>query len=528
MIRLRVPYWYARLRTATKLQIAAAISVGFLIGYIFIPGSSEHSSSEHSESKDVTWALKHMETGKLRAGKIDIRVPDKKPGPVADTPAQVRDRAITFSGADFVVNGQKMRLLSGAMHYFRIVPDYWEDRLQRLKSAGLNTVETYVAWNLHEPLPGKFDFSGILDIAEFIKIAAMLDLNVIVRPGPYICSEWELGGLPGWLLHDPQMKLRTTYQPYMDAVTRYFTTLMKILVPLQAAYGGPIIAFQIENEFSHYTSLLPDTAAEYMKHLHDLMRHLGVLELLFTSDGQTNIEKALAMRPDPDVLVTVNFQNEQGALRKLRKLQPNKPVMVMEFWSGWFDHWGEKHLQRDLSPTELAKATSNMLQQGASINFYMFHGGTNFGFMNGGNWGSKMEYLPTITSYDYGAPLSECGDATEKYRRLKETLEKFTSESLLVDGKKVPPSFPPVPPDHEKEAYGEVKFTLYIQLLKTMQYIPDHYLSEKPIPMELLPVNEGSGQSYGYVLYRTLIPSDSKMITVRGLKDYGLVREHVT
>lgn len=209
--------------------------------------------------------------------------------------------SLKMNKSDFILNGKPLRILSGAIHYFRVVPEYWKDRLLKLKGMGLNTVETYVPWNLHEEVRGQFKFNGNLDISAFVKLAHELDLFVIIRPGPYICSEWDFGGLPSWLLHDPEMEPRSMYPPFIEATERYFQKLLPILVPLQFYRGGPIIAFQIENEYgSFYTD-----DVKYMGHLKSLMITGGIKELLFTSDNHIGLRKDfLAL---PDVFLTVNF-----------------------------------------------------------------------------------------------------------------------------------------------------------------------------------------------------------------------------
>jgi beta-galactosidase GanA len=318
------------------------------------------------------------------------------------------------------------------------------------------------------------------------------------------------------------MKLRSNYPPYTEAVTKYFTQLFQILVPLQSAYGGPIIGFQVENEYAEWTN---DTRAgrAHLTFLHKLMRDLGALEVMFTSDGQNTITDALLMKPSAHVIHTLNFQNaNEHPLQVLKQREPHHPLMVMEFWTGWFDHWGEKHLERNISPEKFREEIHNILAEGASFNLYMFHGGTNFGFMNGGNWGKGEDaegktYRPTVSSYDYDAPLSEYGGVTQKYVELRNLLSEMVPDSMF----RYP--LPPLPSPVATADYGPVKMTLYISLMSTLQYVPDPHTSDVPIPMEFLPLNHGSGQGYGYVLYRTFIPSSASLLTIHGLKDYGLV-----
>lgn len=244
---------------------------------------------------------------------------------------------LTYKGKDFYLDGEKLKIYSGAIHYFRTVPEYWEDRLLKLKAAGFNTVETYTCWNLHEKKPGEFDFDGILDIVKFIETAKKVGLYAIVRPGPYICAEWDFGGLPAWLLKDRNMRVRCMYKPYLDAVSNYYHELLPRLLPLCHENGGNIIAMQVENEYGSYGN-----DKEYLKFIAELMRDCGVKELLFTSDGPQ--DDMLSGGTLPDILKVANFGSRASAsFRKLKEYQGFKaPSMCGEFWNGWFDHFGEK------------------------------------------------------------------------------------------------------------------------------------------------------------------------------------------
>lgn len=325
--------------------------------------------------------------------------------------------SLNFSvkGDQFVMNGEPIQLISGAIHYFRVVPEYWEDRLIKLKECGFNTVETYIPWNLHEPAEGVYSFDGIADIERFIKLAEKIGLYVIIRPSPYICAEWEFGGLPSWLLKDKQIRLRCFDQLFLNKVDAYYDVLMPILVPYLCTNGGSIIAMQIENEYGSYGN-----DQQYLQYLKEAMEKRGVDVLLFTSDGPT--DSMLQSGMIKGVLATVNFGSQVNKyFDKLEEYQPNQPVMCMEFWNGWFDHWGENHHTRDAE--DVARTFEEMLQRKASVNFYVFHGGTNFGFYNGANHGEKYE--PTITSYDYDVLLTEHGVPTDKYFAVRKVIEKY-------------------------------------------------------------------------------------------------------
>ena len=410
---------------------------------------------------------------------------------------------LTTSGNQFQLNNKPFRILSGAIHYFRVMPEYWRDRFEKAKAFGLNTVETYMAWNLHEPRPGEFNFDGMLDIVRFIETAADLGLKVILRPGPYICSEWDFGGLPAWLLKDPHMQVRCMYPPYLAAVERYFDALVPRFAPLLASNDGPIIAVQVENEYGGYGN-----DREYLQTLENDLRRHGVDVFLFTSDSayDNNMQGGSL----PHLLKTVNFAyGAHPALAKLRKYQPEGPLMVTEFWSGWFDHWGERHhISMGGLPTSLLSQWSldKLLASEASINFYMFHGGTNFGFMNGANRSPWTGYRADITSYDYDAPLDESGDATKKFSLYGNLLRQHVPD--------LPALFLPAPAS--KKAFGRVQLTESVSLFDTLG---KNTPRPTPEPMETF------DQSYGFILYRTRVsgPRESAQLEIFDLNDRAQV-----
>jgi beta-galactosidase len=417
------------------------------------------------------------------------------------------------AGNQFVMDNKPFRILSGALHYFRVVPDYWEDRLLKLKAMGLNTVETYVAWNLHEPQPGEFCFSGMLDIERFVRLAGDLGLKVIVRPGPYICAEWEFGGLPAWLLADPQMKLRCSYPPYLEAVHRFFSELLPRLAPLQTTHGGPIIAVQVENEYGSY-----GCDKDYLRYLEELTRAQDIDVLLFTSDGPT--DSMLQGGTLPHLLKVANFgSNAERGFAKLREYQPEGPLMCGEFWNGWFDHWGTKHHTR--AADDAAAVLDAILAQGASVNIYMFHGGTNFGFMNGANHHGE-EYLPTVNSYDYDAPLSESGDPTPKFYAFQAVLAKYadvTAQPVPALPAVTAQPAPALPAVVLKKAYGVVALNEVALLFSNLTTLSKPVHRPTPEPMEML------GQSYGFILYRTSVsgPREAATLSLQDVHDRALV-----
>ncbi|WP_307728816.1 glycoside hydrolase family 35 protein [Alkalicoccobacillus plakortidis] len=374
---------------------------------------------------------------------------------------------------EFMLDGKPFQVLSGAIHYFRTVPEYWEDRLRKLKAIGLNTVETYVAWNVHEPKKGEFHFSGLADLETFIETAQKLDLYVIVRPSPYICAEWEMGGLPAWLLVEGDMVLRSSHPAFLRHIEEYFNVLLPKIEKHLSKYGGPVIAMQIENEYGAYgndQAYLEFFKGQYEKH--------GIDTFLFTSDGPVFIEQGSL----PVVTTTLNFGSRvEEAFHTLEQYKPGSPKMVAEFWIGLFDHWGGEHHTRD--PKDAANVFEDLMKINASLNVYMFHGGTNFGFMNGAN--HYDEYYPTITSYDYDSLLTESGDITQKYRDVKDVLRKY------VD----------VPEDIENEiptkTYGSVKLQESVSLFDTLHDISS--VKEHLVPLSM----EDAGQAYGLILYQT-------------------------
>ncbi|NLM26237.1 MAG: beta-galactosidase [Firmicutes bacterium] len=407
-------------------------------------------------------------------------------------------KILTVKDDKFFLNDQPFTLLSGAIHYFRVVPEYWRDRLLKLKACGLNTVETYVAWNIHEPQPGQFNFSGMADIVAFIELAAEIGLYVIIRPGPYICAEWDLGGLPAWLLKDPNMKLRSSYQPYLTAVDRFYDQLIPKLAALQSTNGGPILAMQVENEYGSYGN---DT--KYLSYLKDGLINRGINVPLFTSDGPT--DWMLQGGTLTDVLKTANFGSRaKENFAKLLEYQPNLPLVCMEFWIGWFDHWGGPHHTRDA--TDMANTLRDILASGGHFNFYMFHGGTNFGFYNGANCHDK--YQPTITSYDYDALLTEAGDFTEKYYAARQVLEESGHPATVK-----------LPEPIKKINYGQVELTSYSPLFSALPIISQSKYSLHPQSMEMF------DQYYGFIHYRTEIsgPREKNRLKIHDVRDRAYV-----
>ncbi|XP_073236928.1 beta-galactosidase-like [Porites lutea] len=421
-----------------------------------------------------------------------------------------RSFVVDWKNDVFLKDGEPFRYISGSFHYFRVPRFYWQDRLSKMKAAGLNAVQTYVAWNMHEAKEGQYDFSGDNDLIAFIQMANSAGLLVLVRAGPYICAEWDLGGLPAWLLKNyTTAKFRSsTDKNYIAAVDRWMGVLLPKLKPLLYANGGPIIAVQVENEYGSYYTC----DHEYMTHLQTLFeQYLGKDVILYTTDisNDRNIDCGSL----PTLFTTVDFgagEDPAGAFSHLRKYRPHGPLVNSEYYPGWLDHWGGGHQKRQAS--QIAKYLDEILALNASVNLYMFEGGTNFGFMNGANGGGGPSYSPQPTSYDYDAPLTEAGDPTTKYFVLMETIAKYAP---------VPPG--PVPPATQKFAYGKVMMakvsTFYDVLANLTPSGP--VASNKTLTMEQV------GQNYGFILYRTTIPSSisgsTANISIPKLADRGIV-----
>ncbi|MFI8459508.1 glycoside hydrolase family 35 protein [Kitasatospora sp. NPDC085464] len=377
----------------------------------------------------------------------------------------------------FRLDDRPFRIISGGLHYFRVHPEQWADRLHKARLLGLNTVETYVAWNLHAPRPGEFRLDAGLDLPRFLDLAAAEGLHVLLRPGPYICAEWEGGGLPSWLLAEDGIELRSRDPRFLRAVDDYLSALMAAVKPYLSTSGGPIIAVQLENEYGAYGE-----DSGYLTDLAELLHAHGVDVPLFTCDQPTD----LARGGLDGVLRTVNFGSRaEAGLAELRRIQPTGPLMCSEFWIGWFDRWGATHVTRD--PADAATELDKLLATGASVNIYMFHGGTNFGFTNGAN--DKGTYRPTVTSYDYDSLLDEAGDPTPKYEAFREVIARYAS---------VPAE--PVPAPGRKLAPRTIDLTERAGLLDQAYALGRAVLSDHPLTMEQL------GQSFGFVLYETTLP----------------------
>jgi beta-galactosidase len=392
-------------------------------------------------------------------------------------PAQVAPatgHSFRVQGDHFELDGKPFRVLAGEMHYARVPREYWRDRLRKAKAMGLNTITTYVFWNIHEPQPGVYDFSGNNDVAEFVREAQQEGLYVNLRPGPYSCAEWDFGGFPGWLLKDHSMVVRSADPRFIAAASRWMHRLGRELAPLQIDRGGPIVMVQIENEYGSFGK-----DHDYMNQIRHMIVDSGFNGAqLYTADGADEMPNGSFS----DLPAAVNFGTGEAkdSFAKVLQMRPNQPHMAGEYWDGWFDHWGGKHEARDSQ--QQIEEYRWIIQQGFSISVYMFHGGTSFGFMSGAN-SDHEGYQPDVTSYDYQAALDESGRPTPKYMAFRDILTKATG---------VTP--PPIPPSPAPITIPPIAMNSTQSLWGTLR---DSIPSPQPLTMEDI------GQDFGYILYRT-------------------------
>jgi beta-galactosidase len=403
------------------------------------------------------------------------------------TSATSNTAPLQVEGRQFMLRGKPFQILSGEVEYARIPRADWRDRLRKVHAMGLNTVTVYVFWNLHEPRPGKFDFSGQNDVAEFIREAQQEGLYVVLRPGPYVCAEWDLGGYPAWLLKDsknvgseePAVLLRSSQPAYMAAARAWMLRLGEELAPLQASKGGPIIAVQVENEYGSFT--VKEDRQQYLQQVLKIVRDAGFGEsLLYTADGGEELSGGSI----PGLLAAIDFGtgDEPHEVPLLRAFQPDAPIFIAEYWDGWFDHWGEKHHVTDAAVQEAE--IRDAIEKGYSISLYMVDGGTSFGWMNGAN-SDGDSYQPDVSSYDYDAPIDESGRPREKYFAMRTMIGEATHRTL-----------PEVPASAPMMTLPTLRLTETRSLWKDL---PAALHAGSPLSMEEV------DQAYGYILYRTTI-----------------------
>lgn len=395
----------------------------------------------------------------------------------------------TIGDRDFLLDGEPHQIISGALHYFRVHPDQWADRIHKARLMGLNTIETYVAWNAHSPKRGEFVTEGGLDLGRFLSLVQAEGMHAIVRPGPYICAEWDNGGFPAWLLRTPDVTLRSSNAAYLDAVTEYLEQVYRIVAPHQVSLGGPVILVQIENEYGAYGN-----DQSYLAELVRITRDAGITVPLNTVDQPTR--QMLADGSLLGVHLTASFGSRSAErFATLREAQPTGPLMCMEFWNGWFDSWGTHH--HTTSVEQSANDLETILAAGGSVNLYMFHGGTNFGLTNGAN--DKGRYLPITTSYDYDAPLDEAGNPTAKYFAFREVIARY------------------VPVPDELPAAGRPAPSLEVQLEPVARPLDE---ADHGTAFGALPTFEDIHHDGGLVIYRTRLDGTGPgVFTVTEVRD---------
>ncbi|HEX8426593.1 glycoside hydrolase family 35 protein [Hymenobacter sp.] len=414
-------------------------------------------------------------------------------------PAVAQQAKHTFALGDenFLLDGKPFQMISGEMHYPRVPREAWRHRMKMARAMGLNTIGTYVFWNLHEPQKGKFDFTGNNDIAAFVKMAQEEGLWVVLRPSPYVCAEWEFGGYPYWLQNEKGLVVRSRSPEFLAEYRAYIQEVGKQLAPLQINHGGPVLMVQVENEYGFYAS-----DKEYLDLNRKLFLEAGFDGLLYTCDPAAKVAQGHL----PGLLPAVNGLDKPDEVKQIVRTNHNGkgPYFIAEWYPAWFDWWGAPH--HTVSAKNYTGRLDTVLAAGLSINMYMFHGGTTRGFLNGANFSDSVAYEPQISSYDYDAPLNEAGNATPKFMAFRSVIEKH-----LPAGTKLP-AVPAAKPAITLPA---------MQLTETaslFDVLPAPKSNATPLSFEDL------NQAYGFVLYRSKVAGGStKMLKIKDLRDYGLV-----
>ena len=398
-----------------------------------------------------------------------------------------------FKGGEFVLNGKPFRIMAGEVHFQRIPREYWADRLVKLRAAGLNTVCTCVFWNALEPDPGQWDFSGGNDLAAFLRTAQRAGLWVVLRPGPYACAEWDFGGLPIWLLRTPDIKVRCSDPRYLAACEAYIQKIAGEIRDLQVQRGGPVLMLQVENEYGSYGN-----DREYTAALREMWEKAGIQVPFYTADGATPY--MLEAGTIPGAAIGLDPGTSAKDFAEAAQLGRDVPVFCSELYPGWLTHWGEPWAR--VKTDEVLPDLRWILDNKKSFNFYMFHGGTNFGFWAGANFSDKYE--PDVTSYDYDAPLNEMGQPTPKYFAIRDLLK-----TQLAKGEALPDLPRPMPAIE----FPEIMFP---ESASVFDNLPRPVRSPQPRPMEAF------GQNHGFILYRTLLTGHrSGRLTITDLHDYA-------
>jgi beta-galactosidase len=396
----------------------------------------------------------------------------------------------------FLLDGKPFLMISGEMHYTRVPREAWRQRMRMARAMGLNTVGTYVFWNVHEPEKGRFDFSGNNDIAEFVRTAKEEGLWVVLRPSPYVCAEWEFGGYPYWLEKEEGLVVRSTESRYLAEYRAYIKQVGRQLAPLQVNHGGNILMVQIENEYGSYGS-----DAAYLEINRQMFIEAGFDGLLYTCDPAGDVGKGHL----PGLLPAVNGVDRPSRVKELVRANHGGrgPFYIAEWYPAWFDWWGTRH--HVVAAEKYAGRLDSVLGAGVSINMYMFHGGTTRGFMNGANYNDHAPYEPQISSYDYDAPLDEAGNATPKYWAFRSVIGRYLPSGVVL---------PSVPPVKKAVAVGAVRLS---EVGSVFSMLPGAVPAARPLSFEEL------GQAYGYVLYRSSVEGGAGVLRIDGLRDLAVV-----
>jgi beta-galactosidase len=416
---------------------------------------------------------------------------------VRPTKAQNGHHSFSLSDTAFMLDGRPFQIISGEMHYTRVPGEAWRQRMKMAKAMGLNTIGTYVFWNVHEPQKGKFDFGGNNDIAAFVKMAREEGLWVILRPSPYVCAEWEFGGYPYWLQNEKGLIVRSMEPQYLKEYAAYIKEVGKQLAPLQVNHGGNILMIQIENEYGSYGN---DKA--YLELNRKMFVDAGFDGLLYTCDPK----EAIGAGHLPGLLPAINGVHDAATAKRLINENHNGkgPYMIAEWYPAWFDWWGTEH--HTVPASSYTGQLDSILAAGISINMYMFHGGTTRGFMNGANFKDGTPFEPEISSYDYDAPLDEAGNPTPKFMAFRKVIEKHLSA-----GQKLPP----VPVARPAMSVDNIKLE---QSATFLNNLPIATAGRRPLTFEDL------AQDYGFVLYRTKLNGRKNgNLKIEGLRDFAVV-----
>ena len=433
--------------------------------------------------------LKRLFSTVLPAALLCLGAGCSLPPPPAAAPAR---HTFAIGENDFLLDGQRLQIRCGEIHAARVPREYWEHRLRMAKAMGLNTVCAYLFWNMHEPQPGHFNWSGQADVAEFCRLAQKEGLWVILRPGPYACGEWEMGGLPWWLLKNDEVKLRTSDPLYLDAARVYLKEVGRVLGPWQITHGGPILMVQVENEYGSYGK-----DAAYMGTMRQTLLDSGFDVPLFACNPPGDLKNGYRA----DLFPVVNFgADPAGGFKALRGILPKGPLMCGEFYPGWFDTWGAPHHLGNT--TNYLRDLAYMLDAGASFSIYMAHGGTTFGLWSG----ADHPFKPDTSTYDYDAPISEAGWTTEKFFQTRELFAKH-----LLPGETIPDP----PPKNPVIAIAPAAAA---QCAPVFASLPSPKTDARPGAME------SYGQGYGCILYRTVLPpGPAATLAAEAIHDYGFV-----